>query len=146
MTRATVLLTTLVLATCCLAGAPLHAQQEKGPLDALLDRIKAIPGQADKPFSLIVHLKVKRDQVEAVLAAAKKAVPASRAEKGCVVYDVQQDLEDATEFYVLETWHDASALRFHAGTDHFADFIKVIGAAVDEPPRMQISKAVVPAR
>ena len=103
MTRAAFLLTTLALGTCCLAGAPLRAQQEKSPLDPLLDRIKAIPGQADKPFSMIVQFKVKRDQVDSVLAAARKAVPASRAEKGCVAYDVQQNLEDPTEFFVLET-------------------------------------------
>ncbi len=145
MTRAAFLLATLVLATSCLTGGPLRAQQEKSPLDPLLDRIKAIPGQADKPFSMVVHLKVKRDQVQAVLAAAKKAVPASRIEKGCLAYDVQQDLEDATEFFVLETWRDAKALQFHSGTDHFAEFIKVIGASVDEPPQMRISRAVVPA-
>ena len=142
MTRAVFLVTTLALAACCLAGKPLRAQPEKSPLDSLIERIKAIPGQADKPFSMIVHFKVKRDQVEAVLAAAKKAVPASRAEKGCVAYDVQQNLEDPTEFFVLETWRDTKALQFHSGTDHFAEFIKVIGAAVEEAPRMGITKTV----
>ncbi len=144
MTRAAFLMTTLVLATSCLAGGPLRAQQEKSPLEPLLDRIKAIPGQADKPFSMVVHLKVKRDQIQAVLAAAKKAVPASRTEKGCMAYDVQQDLEDTTEFFILETWRDAKALQFHSGTDHFAEFIKVIGAAADEPPQMRITRAAVP--
>jgi quinol monooxygenase YgiN len=90
---------------------------------------------------MVVHFKVKRDQVEAVLAGAKKAVPASRAEKGCMAYDVQQNLEDPAEFFVLETWRDAKALQFHAGTDHFAEFIKVIGAAVEEAPQMRITKS-----
>ncbi len=145
MTRAAFLMTTLVLATSCLTGWPVRAQQEKSPLEALLDRIKAIPGQADKPFSMVVHLKVKQDQVQAVLAAAKKAVPASRAEKGCMAYDVQQNLEDTTEFFILETWRDAKALQFHSGTDHFTEFIKVIGASVDEAPQMRITRAAVPA-
>ena len=145
MTRGAFVLTTLALAAWSLAGKPLQARQEKGPIDSVLDRIKAIPGQADKPFSLIVHFKVKPDQVEAVLAAAKKAVPASRAEKGCLAYDVQQNLEDPAEFFVLETWRDAKALQFHSGTDHFAAFFKVIGEAADEPPQMRLSKAVVPA-
>ena len=145
MTRFAFLLTTLALATWCLAGEPLRDQQEKSPLDPVLDRIKAIPGQADKPFSLIVHFKVKPDQVDAVLAAAKKAVPASRAEKGCMAYDVQQSLEDATDFLILETWRGAKALQFHAGTDHFAEFVKVIQAAVDAPPQIRIGSSVVPA-
>ena len=142
MKRLALLLTTVLLGTWCLAAEPLRTQQEKSPLDQLIERIKAIPGQADKPFSLIVHLKVKRDQVEAVLTAAKKAVPASRAEKGCVAYEVQQNLEDATEFFILETWSDAKALQFHSSTDHFAEFIKVIGSAVEEPPHMGITRAV----
>jgi quinol monooxygenase YgiN len=145
MTRAVCLLTTFALATCCLAGAPSHAPQEKNAVDPVLERLRAIPGQAGKPFSLLVHFKVKRDQVEAVLAAAKKAVPSSRAEKGCAAYDVQQNLEDPTEFFVLETWRNLEALRFHSGTDHFDDFVKVIRAAVDEPPKIALSLAVVPA-
>jgi len=142
MKRFALLITMFALATCCLTGAHLRAQQEKSPLDQLIERIKAIPGQADKPFSMIVHFKVKRDQVEAVLAVAKKAVPASRAEKGCIAYDVQQNLEDPTEFFVLETWHDTKALQFHSGTNHFAEFIKVLHEAVEEPPHMGITKAV----
>ena len=146
MTRGTFLLTTLALAAGCLIVGPLRAQQENGPLDSLLDRIKAIPGQADKPFSMIVQFKVKADKVETVLDAAKKAVPASRAEKGNAAYDVQQSLEDPTEFFVLETWRNAEALKFHSGTDHFAEFIKVIQTAIEGPPHMRVSKSVVPAK
>lgn len=146
MTRAAFLLTTVVLAASCLAVLPLRAQQETNPLNAVLERIKAIPGQAEKPFSLIVHFKVKQDQVDAVLAAAKKAVPASRAEKGCMAYDVQQNLEAAADFFVLETWRDAKALLFHGTTEHFADFVKVIGVAAEGPPHMAISSPVVPAK
>ena len=141
MTRAGIPAVDSCIATGCLAAEPLRPQQEKNPIDQLVDRIKAILGQADKPFSLVVHLKVKGDQVEAVSAAAKKAVPASRGAKGCVAYDVQQNLEDATEFFVLETWRDAKALQFHAGTDHFAEFIKVIGTAVEEPPHIRMAGA-----
>ena len=144
MLRTILTLTTLFLMTSCLAGGLLPTQQQRGPLDALLDRIKALPGQAEKPFSMIVHFKVKRDQVDAVLTGAKKVVPASRAEPGCLAYDVQQGLEDPTEFFVLETWRDAKGLEFHAGTGHFTEFIKIMGAAVDEAPQIQITHAVVP--
>jgi quinol monooxygenase YgiN len=145
MNRAVIVLAALVLTTWSFTLAPLRTQQENGALDALLARINAIPGQANKPFSMIVRFKVKPDQVEAVLAAATKAVPASRAEKGCIAYDVQQSLDESTEFLVLETWRDAAALRFHSGTDHFSDFIKVIRAAAEGPPQMSLTKAVVPA-
>ena len=142
MRHAALLLSTLVVVPLCLAGTTLLARQDKSPLDPILDRIKAMPGQADKPFSLIVQFKVKREQVEAVLAVAKKVVPASRAEKGCVAYDVQQNLEDPTEFLVLETWRDAKALQLHSGTEHFAEMIKVIHAAVEEPPHLRLTKGV----
>jgi quinol monooxygenase YgiN len=142
MTRAASVLTTLALVAWYSAGGSVLAQQEKSPLDQLIDRVNAIPGQAEKPFSMVVQFKVKPDQVDAVLAAAKKAVPASRAEKGCVVYDVQQNLEDPTEFFVLETWRDTKALKFHSTTEHFADFIKVIAAGVEGPPHMSITRAV----
>jgi quinol monooxygenase YgiN len=136
------LLAALALGTWCLAQGPREKGQEKSPAEQLVDRIKAIPGQDDKPFSLVVGLKVKRDHVETLTAAAKKAQGSSRAEPGCLRYEVQQNLEEPGEFAILESWRDLKALQDHFASPHFAEFIKVIGSAVEEAPQIRIMKSV----
>jgi quinol monooxygenase YgiN len=132
----------LAVGTWCMAESRHGAVQEKSAAEQLVERIRAIPGQDDKPFSLIVTLKVKRDRVEALAAAAKKAQGPSRAEPGCVRYEVQQNLEEPGEFVVLESWRNLKALQDHFATPHFAEFIKEIGSAVEEAPHLGIMKAV----
>ncbi len=132
----------LALGAWCMAGPSREQDPAKSPSDQLVDRIKAIPGQDDKPFSLVVALKVKRDQIEALAAAAKKAQGPSRAEPGCVRYEVQQNLEEPGEFLILESWRNLKALQDHFASPHFADFIKVIGSAVEEAPHLGIMKAI----
>src|SRR6516165_10734337 len=97
------LLAALAVGACCLAGSTREQEQEKSPAEQLVDRIKSIPGQGDKPFALVVTLKVKRDHVEPLAAAAKKAQGPSRAEPGCAKYEVQQNTEDPGEFLILES-------------------------------------------
>ena len=58
---------------------------------------------------------------------------------------MQQNLEDPTEFTVMETWRNVKALEFHASTSHFAELIKVIGTAADDAPQIRITRAIVPA-
>jgi quinol monooxygenase YgiN len=45
---------------------------------------------------------------------------ASRAEPGCITFDVSRSIEDASVFVLYEEWHDQAALDIHYGTEHFA--------------------------
>lgn len=44
---------------------------------------------------------------------------ASRAEAGCIAYDVARGIEDANVFVLHEVWQDQAALDFHYATAHF---------------------------
>jgi quinol monooxygenase YgiN len=45
---------------------------------------------------------------------------ASRAEPGCITFDVSQSLENPNVFVLYEEWHDQAALDVHYATEHFA--------------------------
>lgn len=68
------------------------------------------------------HLKIKADQVDAFVAAAKDVIAASRAEPGCIGYTLYQDPYEPTAFFFFEQWKDQAAIDFHFGTPHFKAF------------------------
>jgi quinol monooxygenase YgiN len=61
----------------------------------------------------------KLDEVKSTLKALRDA---SRAEPGCITFDVSQSIEDPTAFVLYEEWKDEDALTFHYGTPHFAQY------------------------
>ena len=67
-------------------------------------------------------LKIKADQVDAFIAAAKEIIAASRAEPGCISYTLYQDPYERTAFFFFEEWKDQAAIDFHFATPHFKAF------------------------
>ncbi|HLH50024.1 MAG TPA: putative quinol monooxygenase [Roseiarcus sp.] len=74
---------------------------------------------------------------EEVLAAARAVVPAVRAERGCIEYQLVVDEADfgpvqtklgRDVYAVIETWADAEALKAHGVAPH----MKAFGAATKD--------------
>lgn len=134
-----------LIAALILSQVPFGLGQEKKEkelAEILIDRVKAVPGQADKPFTLVVRLKAKADKTGEMLAAAKKSMPPSQAEKGCLLYEYQQDLEEPTVFILLEKWKDLAALDSHFKSAHFKELAGQLGGLVAEPPQIRLMAAV----
>ena len=64
---------------------------------------------------------------EAVRAALEQVVPPSRAEAGCLRYELHVDNADATRFVMLEEWTGADALALHESTSHFQALVDAVG-------------------
>ena len=47
---------------------------------------------------------------------------ASRAEAGCITFDVSRSLEDPNAFVLYEEWRDQAALDIHYKENHFQRF------------------------
>lgn len=71
-------------------------------------------------------VKVKEENRNEVLAAARRLTEASLKQNGCIAYDI---FESATRPEVLmfcETWRDQEALDAHATSDVFVKETKTI--------------------
>src|SRR5437588_8363002 len=104
------------LAACAalLLALPAVCAEDKEP--ELITRLKK--AKVDGPFTLIVHLKAKKGQEDALKKAAKPCIEASRKEKGCVTYELHQDREDPTKFVFFEKWKSVKDLQSHFGEEH----------------------------
>ena len=85
----------------------------------LIARIHAQPGQADLVASALLEL----------------AGP-SRAESGCLLYDVCRSQADPNELLVLEEWESREALDTHMATPSFKAFVARIGSALAGEPEL----------
>jgi quinol monooxygenase YgiN len=61
----------------------------------------------------------KAEEAARVLRALRDA---SRAEPGCVTFDVSRGSDDANVFVLYEEWRDQAALDEHYQTEHFQKF------------------------
>jgi quinol monooxygenase YgiN len=105
----------------------------KNPLLAKLEA-KKISG----PFTLLVSFRVKAGQEKALMELAKPCVEATRKEKGCIAYDLQQDLDDPTKFILYERWKSPTALEEHMAEEHTKKLLASWGALMDGPASVRL--------
>lgn len=53
-------------------------------------------------------------------------VEPTRAEPGCLRYDIFQSVSDPNEWFIHEDWHDRRAFEMHMATPHVAAFMPLI--------------------
>ncbi len=73
-------------------------------------------------FTLFVTLDVHSDKLGDFLEAiAVNAAASLRDEPGCLVFDVHQDIDVPTRFYLYEVYTDEDAFRIaHRSAPHYA--------------------------
>lgn len=96
----------------------------------------------DEKIVLIARLKVKADKIEALKSAALSIVADSRAEAGCINYDIHQSVEDETLFFWHETWVNKAALDEHFATPFFGEFFGIVGEVAEEPPQINLTRKI----
>ncbi|MGE0723992.1 MAG: putative quinol monooxygenase [Alphaproteobacteria bacterium] len=69
------------------------------------------------------HLTCRADVVDSFRARLlRHAVTTLAAEPGCTRFDVHQDREDPTRFFLLEHYADDAALQAHRDSPHYLAF------------------------
>jgi quinol monooxygenase YgiN len=105
----------LLLAALLLLPAPATAQEKENPI---LSFVKSRVKNADKPFTLVILLQVKKGSGAKLEAAFAKASRATHKEKGCLAYDLNRDTEKPERYVVYERWQNLKALEAHLNTAH----------------------------
>jgi quinol monooxygenase YgiN len=112
--------------------------QDKGPPGELTARLEAKLGPGEKPFTLLVTVKIKAGQGEKFEAAAAKAAAATRKESGNVAYDFHRDLDTPDRYLLFERWKSVAALKEHLAAAHTQEFLRLVGELGDGPPQIQL--------
>ena len=84
-----------------------------------------------KDLIVVATITAKAGNEVLVREALEKIVPLSRAEDGCLRYDLHVDLGNHASFVMLEAWRDAAALAEHEATPHFQELVNTVGGKAD---------------
>ncbi len=67
---------------------------------------------------LIATITIRPGSLDAVVAAAKPCLEGTRAEAGCISYELFQSVEDPEKLVFVERWKDRTALTEHFHAPH----------------------------
>jgi quinol monooxygenase YgiN len=74
--------------------------------------------------TLVPFFTIKPGEVDAVRSAHLAMVEPTRAEPGCLGYDLYQSREDPSVMFFYENWTDQDALSRHMNTENFYRFVR----------------------
>ncbi|CAM4280171.1 putative quinol monooxygenase [Zobellia nedashkovskayae] len=83
-------------------------------------------------LTVVAKILVKEEKRDFVLAELLKLIPITRAEKGCINYDLHQDNENPNVFLFHENWESRELWQDHMGNSHLAEYMKATDGAVED--------------
>ncbi|MEL7370188.1 MAG: putative quinol monooxygenase [Myxococcota bacterium] len=81
-------------------------------------------------LTIVAHIHANPDQVERVAAELKKLIDITRAEEGCLQYDLHQDNEKPEHFMFYENWTSRELWQKHMNAPHLQAYLKATEGAV----------------
>ena len=85
-----------------------------------------------KKLTIVANIVAKKDKVELVKAELLKLIEITRAEEGCINYDLHQDNENPAHFVFYENWTSRELWQTHMGNTHLAAYMLATEGAVEE--------------
>lgn len=81
-------------------------------------------------ITIVANIHANPDQAELVKSELEKLIPTTRAENGCVQYDLHQDNSDPAHFLFFEVWESRELWQVHMEAPHLAEYLKATEGAV----------------
>ncbi len=73
-------------------------------------------------LTIVAKIIVQPDKAEFVKEEMLKIIPPTRAEEGCVYYNLHQDDNDSSAFVWIEAWASHEAWQAHMNSAHLQQY------------------------
>ena len=84
-----------------------------------------------KPLTIIARIEAKPDGVELVKSELLKMLAPTRAEAGCLNYDLHQDNDNPAVFLFYENWETRELWQDHMNSAHLQAYKEAAGDAIE---------------
>ncbi|SIR36229.1 Quinol monooxygenase YgiN [Rhizobium sp. RU20A] len=74
------------------------------------------------PLTVIATLRARKGLEQSLFDALKALLPPTRAEAGCVIYDMHRSIEEPGTFKFFEIWESRTHWDAHMQTAHLTAF------------------------
>ena len=135
-TRCFVFILSVVMMSACGGGSSKSSCSEGESACCKEDAVCASAANAQK--TIIAQVFIKPEHVDAFLASTTDLIAKSRAEEGCITYNLYQDPNDSTKLLFFEEWKNQAAIDFHFETEHFKNFGKMLEEFASAEPVITI--------
>jgi len=83
-------------------------------------------------LTVVANIQANPDKIDLVKAELLKLIPITRAEQGCLQYDLHQDNEDPAHFLFFENWESRELWQVHMSAPHLGAYLAATEGAVAE--------------
>jgi quinol monooxygenase YgiN len=83
-------------------------------------------------LTIVANIHANPGQIALVKAELEKLIPVTRAEAGCLQYDLHQDNENPAHFMFYENWESRELWQVHMNAPHLAAYMEATEDAVAE--------------
>lgn len=85
-------------------------------------------------IKIVAKFTVKEDKIEEFKNIAGELVAETRKEKGCISYELFQELNDAKGLTFIEEWENQDTLDCHMESKHFNEIFPKLAAIQEKDP------------
>ena len=82
---------------------------------------------------VVAHLISKPDSIDETREVLLGLIEPTRAEDGCITYELHQNTANPTDFTFIEEWTDDASLDAHLESAHLAAAREKLGDLLAEP-------------
>lgn len=91
----------------------------------------------------VTTIRVGEGDVDNFIEATRELVEKTRAlDEGCILYTLDQSIEDPCEFVFIEAWESVEIMQKHLESEHFGRIGPVIDAMMVDGPHMTIYEQI----
>ena len=83
-------------------------------------------------LTIVANIHAHPDKIDLVKAELQELIPITRAEAGCIQYDLHQDNENPALFLFYENWESRELWQAHMNAPHLAAYRAATEGAVAE--------------
>lgn len=83
-------------------------------------------------LTIVANIRANPGRIDLVQAELEKLIAPTRAEEGCVQYDLHRDNDDPAHFMFYETWESRALWQTHMNAPHLAAYMQATDGAVAE--------------
>jgi len=87
---------------------------------------------SNKKLTIVAKISAKEEHSTLVKTELLKLIEVTRAEEGCINYDLHQDNENPNIFLFYENWENRELWQKHMENGHLADYMEATEGAVAE--------------
>lgn len=95
-------------------------------------------------IKIVAKSIIKDGMKEKFIEKATELIKLSRKEKGCISYNLYEDIYNSNVLTFIEEWKDEDAIKIHNSSEHFTRIVPEFAELREGKPELHLYKPVLP--